>query len=91
MSCANLQPECFQSFSLENTRFEKAKKEPKKDSALRRFGRDLTELAAQGAARVNAEPLKAEMLKGRGGNIGAVWLPKAELLPLRGSGGRFAA
>ena len=63
MSCANLQPECFQSFSLENTRFEKAKKEPKKDSALRRFGRDLTELAAQGAARVNAETLKAEMLK----------------------------
>jgi hypothetical protein len=44
MHCANLRPEDSKFFSLGNSRIEKAKK----DSALRRFGRDLTELAAKG-------------------------------------------
>jgi ATP-dependent Clp protease ATP-binding subunit ClpA len=41
----NLKPKNSQFFSLGNPGIEKARK----DSALRRFGRDLTELAAQGA------------------------------------------
>ena len=42
---------------------EKNDRKEKKDSALERFGRDLTELAAKGADRVKAETLKAEILK----------------------------
>ena len=55
---ANLKPEDSKFFCLGNTRFEKAKK----DSALRRFGRDLRELTAKGALT----PLigrRAEILK----------------------------
>ena len=55
---ANLKPEDSKFFSLENIRNENEKK----NSALRRFGRDLTELAAKGCL----PPLigrRSEMLK----------------------------